>query len=209
LSLSLPIPHLTYEEIRRKADEFLTTWYPNRVVPVPIEEIVDLGMGINIVPIHGLEQEFDIDGFTSSDLREISVDLRTYEKNQNRFRFTLAHEVGHIFIHGKILRQVMIRTLEQWRSFYRSLSDFESKLLEFQANCFAGLILVPGEHLEREAGRCLQQICFKSGLPLKENSQTIWETAKNLLAQIFQVSSQVIARRMEYDKIKEKCEKGL
>jgi len=44
-------------------------------VPVPIEEIVEFGLGINIIPLPGLHVSHEIDGFLSADMTEISVDL--------------------------------------------------------------------------------------------------------------------------------------
>jgi hypothetical protein len=67
-------PVLSYEEIRRRADDFLATYHPSRKPPVPIEEIIEFRLRINIVPVAGLRRAFDIDAFTSSDCTEIIVD---------------------------------------------------------------------------------------------------------------------------------------
>lgn len=68
------IPIHSYEDLRKKANDFLHAYNPSGTIPVPIEEIVEFEFGINIVPILGLQREFEIEGFTSSDLKNIYVD---------------------------------------------------------------------------------------------------------------------------------------
>jgi hypothetical protein len=88
-------PKLRYEDIRRRADDFLATYHPSRALPIPVEEIIDLRLRVNIVPVLGLRQAFDVEAFTSSDCTEITVDEAIYNKQPHRYRFSLAHELGH------------------------------------------------------------------------------------------------------------------
>jgi len=57
--------------LRKKADDFLLTHNPSAIIPVPIEEIVEFEFNINIVPVLALQREFEVEGFTSSDLKNI------------------------------------------------------------------------------------------------------------------------------------------
>ena len=57
--------------MRKKADDFLLTHNPSATIPVPIEEIVEFEFNINIVPVLALQREFEVEGFTSSDLKNI------------------------------------------------------------------------------------------------------------------------------------------
>lgn len=65
------IPHYSYEDLRKKADEFLREHYPSGEIPIPIEEIVEFDFNVNIVPVLGLQREFEVEGFTSGDLKNI------------------------------------------------------------------------------------------------------------------------------------------
>ncbi|MBI2478779.1 MAG: hypothetical protein HYV60_09140, partial [Planctomycetia bacterium] len=56
-------PILSYDDLRRRADEFLTEHNPSRTVPVPIEEIIEFELGMDIVPTPGLHQFLEVDGF--------------------------------------------------------------------------------------------------------------------------------------------------
>jgi len=98
------IPVYSYEDLRKKADEFLLKYNPSGDIPVPIEEIVEFDFKINIVPVLGLQREFEVEGFTSGDLKNIYVDEYTYTDRITRYRFTLAHEIGHIVLHRHLYR---------------------------------------------------------------------------------------------------------
>ena len=63
------VPHYSYEDLRKKADDFLRTYNPSGAIPIPIEEIVEFEFNINIVPVLALQREFKVEGFTSSDLK--------------------------------------------------------------------------------------------------------------------------------------------
>ena len=54
-------------EIEAAAEAFLRKYHPSRTVPVPIEEILDLQLRLNIIPVPGLFNH-SIDAFLSADL---------------------------------------------------------------------------------------------------------------------------------------------
>lgn len=112
-----PIPYLNYNDLRQKADDFLRQYHPSYDIPVPIEEIVEFDFGIDIIPIPGLHQAFEIDGFTSSDLTSITVDEYVYLKRPNRYRFTLAHEIGHVVLHKELYSARNFNTIDGWKQF--------------------------------------------------------------------------------------------
>ncbi len=80
-------PFFSYEEIRRKADDFISRYHPEGAIPIPIEEIVEFQLKMDIVPVPGLHKVIEADGFTTSDLKEIHVDGDVYEFHTNRYRF--------------------------------------------------------------------------------------------------------------------------
>jgi len=47
-------PYFSYEQLREQADGFLDRYHHSRVIPVPIEEIVEFSMGLDVVPVPGL-----------------------------------------------------------------------------------------------------------------------------------------------------------
>jgi hypothetical protein len=89
------------------ASKFLKEYNPSNVIPVPIEEIIEFGLKMDIIPIPGLKDisvdaGLDIDAFISSDLKSITIDQYTMEKRENRYRYTLAHEIAHKLLHEDI-----------------------------------------------------------------------------------------------------------
>jgi hypothetical protein len=67
-------PFLPYRDLRRRAADFLRTRHPAATIPVPIEEIVEFRFHIDIIPVPGLQDAFEVDGFIASDLTNITVD---------------------------------------------------------------------------------------------------------------------------------------
>ena len=115
----LEVPVLSYENIRERADAFLHQYHPGRNIPVPIEEIVEFQLGINIVPLPGLHKVLEVDGFTSSDLKNVFVDEFIYNSRPGRYRFTLAHEVGHVVLHKNVYRKINFRNIQEWKDFIK------------------------------------------------------------------------------------------
>lgn len=74
------VPYLDKERIGDLAEAFLARQHPSGAIPIPIEEIIDVKLGIDIVPIPGLTEAFSSDGddgieaFVSSSLTAIFVD---------------------------------------------------------------------------------------------------------------------------------------
>jgi len=72
---------------------------------------------IDIVPMPGLHALIETDGFITSDLREIFVDEFVYQSRLGRYRFTLAHELGHSVLHRDVFRKEAFGTSTNGRRF--------------------------------------------------------------------------------------------
>lgn len=96
-------PFFRYENLRQHAEDFLSEHHPGRQIPVPIEQIIEFRFGIDIVPMPGLSN-FDTVAYISHDLTEIRVDDFVYHHRPNRYRFSLAHELGHRVLHADVYR---------------------------------------------------------------------------------------------------------
>jgi len=197
------IPIHSYEDLRKKADEFLRTYNPSGTIPVPIEEIVEFEFGINIVPVLGLQRQLEVEGFTSSDLKNIYVDEYVYTDYLNRYRFTLAHEIGHIVLHRNLYDAHKFKSIDGWKEFINSMTEKEHGWLEYQGYAFAGLVLVPRESLSKHTGEWVKRIKAK-GISLEKNWDFAWELITEHLGKEFQVSASVIEKRLEKDGIKKK-----
>ncbi|HHT9120992.1 MAG TPA: ImmA/IrrE family metallo-endopeptidase [Candidatus Hypogeohydataceae bacterium YC41] len=200
------VPWLNYEQIRIKADSFLEKHHPSKTIPIPIEEIVEFKLELDIVPLPGL-RNIDVDGFMYSDLSAIAIDQTIVEHvNPSRYRFTLAHEIGHLVLHSQLYRDSNIRNIRSYLEFVRNLPQPFLDKAEWEAYCFAGLVLVPRGPLKSRAKRIAKDVAeIISELPNKakaeENTNLLRDIVEKEIAKVFKVSQPVISKRVGYDKL--------
>jgi Zn-dependent peptidase ImmA (M78 family) len=200
MSKRIPRRVLSYDDLRGPARDFLARYNPSGDVPVPIEEIIDLSFRMDIIPVPGLHAIHDIDGFITSDFEAIYVDQYVYESRPGRYRFTLAHELAHKFLHADVLKRFSFRTIAEWKDHVRNLDETDRGWLEWQAYAWAGLVLVPPAPLQERFQRALARIS-KAGFRDAFVSDAARHIVAGDLARQFQVSTQVVEKRQEYDKL--------
>jgi len=210
MRIRLNLDYLTYDDLRTRAGDFLRARPERTGPPLQIEEIVDLDMGIAIVPVPGLFDELEIDGFTASDLTQIYVDEAVYHHPvEHRYRFTLAHEVGHAVLHRDIFRRLQVSDLDDYREFVHGIDEGDREWLERQAYWFAGLVLVPPgalhERLHQEVSsprlKHAIQAAQSAGLPRDEYLEHVCDLVCERIGRRFLVSSQVVEKRLRYDNL--------
>jgi len=109
-----------------------------------------------------------------------------------RYRFTLAHEIGHAIMHKGVYGKREFNTTTEWKKFMEDFPEKEWSLLEWQANEFAGLVLVPTRHLDRRKKHYVKEI---KSLGI-DNEDVILDRVIELLSKDFVVSREVIQRRI-------------
>ncbi|MBI3292194.1 MAG: ImmA/IrrE family metallo-endopeptidase [Elusimicrobia bacterium] len=201
----LSAPFFSYEDIRRKTEKFLTTYHASMTVPVPIEFIIDNHFRINIVPAPGIRENADVDGVISRDFKEIWVDENVYENNPHRYRFTLAHEVGHMILHEQIYKSLQFQSIADWKQ--KVPAQFEEReysYFEIQANSFAGLVLVPPASLPPVFQKAVQQasrLLQDRNVLFSKNNPVIQGYVARLIADQFDVSPDTAEIRIARDKL--------
>jgi len=136
----------TYEDPRAHAvRERYLGLYGGEGVPVPVEAIAEDLLGLRI------EERFDIDcsGMLFPAERRIVLNAHERVGSRNdpplrRFRFTIAHEIGHWVCHC-----LEGRASNPEPSYCRpvDLSDAADRTLEREANVFAAELLMPEQAL--------------------------------------------------------------
>lgn len=144
----MPKSYMSPDEVKNKARQFLQKHHPSNIIPIPIEEIIEHQLDINIIPTPDMMDITGVDAVTSHDLTQINIDKEQFEKRPNRARFTLAHELGHIILHKNFIESQNFQNKFQWENFV--LSDLHRDPMEVQANMFAAYVLISSDHLERE-----------------------------------------------------------
>ncbi len=196
--MQVKAPYLDYEKIRAIADDFLDEFHQERSIPVPIEEIIEFQLDIDIVPLEGLQQAFGVEGFTSHNRERINVDASVMTNNLNRYRFTLAHELGHIKMHKELFDEAVYDSASDYKDFIENIPSKEYSFFETHANNFAGLVLVPTKALVKEMDASCK-LLENEGYDLDENgvSDLVYGYIINDLANKFEVFKQVIDIRID------------
>lgn len=142
----------------------------NDMYKIPVD-LIKLANNFNI-EVYQSELESKISGAIKYDKNQDKYTILLNEKDsENRKRFTIAHELGHYFLHTEILKsdEILVDTL------YRMKTD-ENKEIEKEADYFAGALLINKKLLE------------------KMHSQGHYISS---LAQIFEVSESAMTVRMD------------
>ena len=91
------VPYLAENQIKQQAD-LIRNKYWDKTIPVDIEKIIEINLGLSVIPLPGLHKNFGFDAFISSDWSYVYVDNDRYfdDTHYKRVRFSLAHELGHL-----------------------------------------------------------------------------------------------------------------
>lgn len=191
---------LSYNKLRELAEAFLDTYHADRQIPVPIEDIVDRRLRMDIIPVRELQKRHGIEGGLGADFQSIYVDEWVQDSRPGRYHFTLAHELAHRELHRGILRQVVPDGVDGWIHIADLLDDDTLDWMEWQAYSWAGLVLVPTAVLSEMFEIELQR-AKHAGFYAEENPDLAKEYISEALARPFAVSPEVIYKRVGYDKL--------
>jgi len=194
-SLRIKVPFISQKSLIEKVNEFLRKYHPSGKIPVPIEQIVELSLGITVIPIEKLKKNFGIDSYLSSDFRYIVIDQGCYDNFEERTRFTYAHEVGHFVLHKEIYQSQEIKDIGNYVKFQNSLTVKNVKRLEFQAHIFAGYILMP----PKQFGQSVDNLVKKTGGINSITTMDVGKIIQNLASQ-YLVSGDVIFKQLKYER---------
>lgn len=202
--INLNVPYLSDAYIASVACSFLKE---NSLasIPINIERVIESNYRMDIVPLPGLQNAFDVVGFSSSDCTVIYVDDFVYKQRYFRYRFTLAHELGHKVIHHKYLSKLKFSSIAEWTKVIDQLDPWDYEKMEYQAYTFAGLVLVPPEFLKTEFNKQLHILepqieqAQSKGINRDDYVHTVLDGIAYGLSPIFKVSTDVLSRRIGFE----------
>jgi Zn-dependent peptidase ImmA (M78 family) len=120
------------------------------------------------------------------------------DKFANRMRFSFAHELGHFFLHKELYIKFGITSPEDWKDFILNVPEIEYRNFEWQANEFAGRLLVPYPELESKMGKVNKILKENNLLPyLKIDPDAVLSRISPMLCKPFGVSTEVIEKRVK------------
>lgn len=162
--------------------------------------VVELKLGLRIILLADFRRQTGIVSALSNNLRDVYLDEAVADPRSsgNRYRYSLAHEVGHIFLHGDLFKDFPCKSAYDWKRFMCEVDTYEYGWLETHAYQFAGLVLVPPEILRAEVTR-VRAAFEKNGLKPQQDNVIFEEYAVDRLKGRFQVSGEVIEKRLRKD----------
>ena len=126
------------------------------------------------------------------------------QNDEHRYRFTLAHEIGHAILHRKLLKGLISSADDDDVLSLKDCSKWERKL-EIQANLFASYLLVPEAPLYNLYMEVKRKLNINDYAPLyldeqpcnKEDCYKMFY----VLSKIFNVSKEVIKYRLKNENL--------
>lgn len=198
------VPWIKHEQIRNIAEQIGRNFLPisiNRVQTI-LKYIYPSATIVYKDTAKGVYGAFDF----NEDILFLSNELKN---DPYRANFTIAHEIGHIVIHKRII-QMHYNSSSANTQIYAP-SDKVIGQLEVQANVFAASLLLPKDLLITETARRMTQLGIRP--PLFKDYQSVnrrdCSNVCNYLRSFFQVSRAVIEIRLselgilKYDKARE------
>lgn len=193
-------PYLSYDETHLSAEAFLNEHNPNRIIPVPIEEILDLKLKINIVILPDLVARITLDSYLEPDLKTIFTDQNVFEFVP-RARFSLAHELGHLVLHRGFYEMAKYSSSEEYKEARKTLLRPDAdRRFDIQAMNFAGLLLAPRSELKTYFEKA-KDMARQGGIEPDNVPRYFLDYSASWLSKQFDVTEWVIKKRIELDNL--------
>jgi len=194
--------YIPKDQIWDIADKFRNKYWPLNELPVNIEKIIDSGLNMFVIPERGIKEYAKIDAYLRSDFTGIVVDEKQYmddrDRYKNRLRFSFAHEIGHFVLHQYVYSQLKFDSPRDLFNFIMNVPESEYNDFEWQANEFAGRLLVPRDSLISEI-RNIHEILKEYSLSdiMQLEPERVLERVSPYLCKPFGVSEKVIEMRVQ------------
>lgn len=197
--MTFKAPFISDETLRREAEAFTEKYNPSRIIPVPIDVIAERDFDIDIVPLPGIQDNFDTVAFISRDLTTICVDDRILQKVENRYRFSVAHELAHKVLHADVFRQLSFDSIASWKDVVtNTIPEDQYYLVESHADTFAGLVLLPQAELRQAFSQAIDR-AKKAGVDIIGAEFGVRDIIESHIGREFCVSQKTAHIRIERD----------
>ena len=138
---NISLPNYTNNQIAQIANNLLTSI--GKALPIEVDLIAEKN-GFDLIPLSGLRNLSLTDAYLSHNKKEIAYDP---DVATVRIRFSIAHELGHYFLHKDLMKEVRFTDYSEWRELLKEIPGWFWGKVEMQANEFAGQLLVPRDML--------------------------------------------------------------
>jgi len=174
-------------------------------LPVDVLTVIEVRLRLDVIPFPDLFRKYSVDAAVLPDFSGIYVDEGSYKFLEgeppwrfNRLRFSLAHELAHIVLHRNFAGELKFETLED---FWRWERRYEASRygLEWEANEFAGRLLVPVERLRGDFDHFTR--CVKPRFPFWWTNANLRTALAEQLGEGYGVHADVISCRLDREEL--------
>lgn len=187
---------ITLQDVKNQANLFLENYHASLTLPVPIEDIAELKLGLKVILISGLIKNFGVNAFINQNFDSIVIDEGMYTKQPERIRFTIAEEIGHLFLHKDWYSKDGPKGLEGYISWQEKLDNKLFDYIERQARTFASMVLMPEKVLKERWGQFVSRNRIPAPCSVFDLPDTFPE-----LAQEFEVTADSLLVRLSFLKL--------
>ena len=173
--------------------------------PIDVFTFLEIDLGLNPIPFDDLKARYDVEAAIMADFTGIYLDAEQYilmehgpEWRLKRLRFTVAHELGHYFLHRHLPQTEQFTSLPNFARWTSTLGG-NKYTIEQEANEFAGRLLVPKGKLQD----CFDEFAKDAEklIPHFMDSGEIRQKFAEQVAPRFGVNSEVVEIRLDRDGI--------
>ena len=200
---------MTNLEIWNQAEELRKRYDTLKVEKLPLDLIsfIELDLRLDLIPYDGLKDDFGADAAILADFSGLYIDGEIFDRidvvrgsQLNRLRFSIAHELGHLFLHRGYFESAGISTSDHLLDW---LNEHNGRKYEFEreANEFAGRLLVPVDVLKECFDRMLPAMDAQYGRHAWVANAEIRSKSAELIAPRFGVHPIAIETRFEREGI--------
>jgi hypothetical protein len=188
------------DEIKALATEFLKNYHPLKSIPIPITDIIEKRLKIEITPVENLFERTSIETSLLINRKKIIVDKDILFRRKPLARCILADEIGKLILFEDLYKSFSGKTIRTWRNHEQSFSKLQHMSIKYHSQCFGCLILIPENKLKTSIKSFIAQ--FEDDLIKSEKLKLIVrEAANDELAHVFGVTKDIFAFRLQIDKI--------
>lgn len=155
------------------------------------------------------EMDFDFDkdlkenvlGKIEFDPLKISIS-RSLKSDLNRWRFTAAHEIGHLILHSPLIKFSIDSKSDTESTLWSdsTIADATVRQMEYQANLFARHLLLPGQAVSGIVSRYFSEHSIQKGFLYLDDqpvNRNLVFTLLNTISDRFQVSVEAAKVRLK------------
>jgi Zn-dependent peptidase ImmA (M78 family) len=114
---------ITFAQCCEAAEEVRIKYWNSETIPVDVDHIIENGLRLTVIPVDGLRNDRDIYGFLSNCRSYVFVDsdVMITPKFEATLRFTMAHELGHYFLHREFYEAHTFTNVDGWKDLLRQI----------------------------------------------------------------------------------------